>query len=194
MLHGLKARGGRIALAAALLCAAVPFGGTAIADVLFTESPPTTGVKRVYREVVAKHSSAPVHVEGASTANGARVVQWGRHDAMHGQWERLPVAGQVSQYVFRSRWGRQCMDVAADSTATGAAVVQRPCDGSPSQRWRQFFGPLAAGSAFQNALSGKYLTVAGASTANGAGLIQWPYVAGAQNQRFDVPVVSSPVE
>jgi hypothetical protein len=166
----------------ALTCAVtLALGGTAIADAIFENSPPYAGQMRFYTVITAKHSELNLNVPEASTQNGTQIIQWKQPGAMNEQWELVGKAPAL----IRNRWSRQCLTV--DSSAQGAPVVQRPCDGSTKQRWSWVWQPDGDDPRFaniRNQYSGLDLNVAGGSGAYGAKLIQWPHVAHTPNALF----------
>jgi hypothetical protein len=180
-------RGKRSVLTVALACvAATAVGGTAMADVIFDFSPPFSGTKRYYELITAKQSGLRLNVPEASTKNGTQIIQW-NGAPMNGQWETLNPPGVSEGISIRNRWSRQCLDVG--STAQGAPVVQRPCDGTVSQRWKTNSEQEAGDPFYRNITnlwSGLDLNVDGGSTALGAKLIQWPRVKGAPNALFNI--------
>jgi hypothetical protein len=176
----------RVALSGVMALAATltTFAPSVFAD----SSPPSAGTHRWYFNIQALHSHFLVQVGGASTKNGAQVIQWDGPGEMHGQWEYMSkfMLG-MGAYPIRNRWTRQCLDVG--STAWGALVVQNPCDGRSSQNWK--FDELGwFDGAFhyfiRNDYSGLDLNVGGAAIAIGAPLIQWPRTVGANNSKFGV--------
>jgi hypothetical protein len=179
-----SARGRRRALFAAALglVVASAIAGPAAADVIFDQSPPHAGTTRYYQIIKAKHSGLNLNVPEASTKNGTQIIQWDGSTFMNGQWEF--VANNSGMYI-RNRWSRQCLDVT--STVAGTPVVQRPCDGTISQRWtynteQQAGDPVYRN--FKNSWSGLDLNVEGGSKEYGAKLIQWHHVHGAPNAMF----------
>lgn len=189
-----RLRGRWAVLSAAVACVlALGAGGTAVADIIMSESPPTQGKYRVYRLITAKHSGLNLNVPAASTENGTQVIQWDGDAFMNGQWEWLPATNTSHGHSIRNRWSRQCLDV--DSKTDGAPVVQRPCDGSPSQQWWQ---DTPKGSFLWahivNIWSGLDLNVVGASTAPGAKVMQFHRVPGASNTLFNVTWPSGVVD
>jgi alpha-L-fucosidase 2 len=178
----------RTLVAAVVACfAALAFGGTAVADVIFDSSPPVSGTKRYYHLFTAKHSGLHLNVPEASTKNGTQIIQWDGTTFMNGQWELHNPPGVSGRFSIRNRWSRQCLDVG--SKDQGAPIVQQPCDGSPSQQW-SYNSEQEAGDQFYrnvtNHWSGLDLNVEGGSTALGAKLIQWPRVKGAPNALFKI--------
>ena len=178
--------GRRALVGASVACvAALAAGGPAVADVIFDESPPLTGVKHYYTVIEARHSGLGLNVPEASTANGTQLIQWsGSKKFLNAQWDML-TDGQ-GRHTFRNRWSRQCMDV--DSTAAAAPVVQRPCDGTISQKWTRDVPPgTAPGYAtITNQWSKLDLNVVGADTGLGARLMQWHRTPGAANAEFEI--------
>lgn len=88
-------------------------------------------------------------------------------------WTEVTPAGGQVVLVFQptTNGGRQlCMDVEGDSKNAGAAVILRPCDGTPSQTWKRIGG--GGGPEFlQNLNSGLNMEV----LANGQ-VAQQPFV------------------
>jgi hypothetical protein len=173
----------RALLGAAVGCvAAIAAAGPAAADVIFDLSPPFAGTTRYYQIIKAKHSGLNLNVPEASTKNGTQIIQWDGSTFMNGQWEFVAKDNGMS---IRNRWSRQCLDVT--STAAGTPVVQRPCDGTVSQRWTYNTAQQAGDPVyrnFKNSWSGLDLNVEGGSKEYGAKLIQWPHVQGAPNAMF----------
>src|SRR5690349_2881059 len=99
----------RFVVAAIASVAALAVGGNAIADVIFDNSPPVAGQKRLYRVITAKHSGLNLNVPEASTKSGTQIIQWSGANFMNGQWEILPATGVF--VTIRNRWSRQCLDV-----------------------------------------------------------------------------------
>jgi Ricin-type beta-trefoil lectin domain len=166
----------KLTLPAVLACAAaLTVGGTAAADV-WLNSGPYAGTHRYYQVLTAKHSGLNLNVPGASTKNGTQIIQWKSPGAMNEQWEFVGAA-------IRNRWSRQCL--AVDSTAQGAPVVQRPCDGSTSQSWTKYSeGGNYTYFNIRNQWSGQDINVAGASGQYGAKIIPWPHVSMSPNAMF----------
>jgi len=74
------------------------------------------------------------------------------------------------------------LDVAGNSTADGAGIIQWPWNGGKNQRWNM--ENLNDGTfRFTVQHSGKVLDVAGLNSADGAAVIQWPWNGG-PNQRW----------
>jgi hypothetical protein len=108
---------------------------------------------------------------GGSTANGARIVQWGCF--IDGAPERL--WHWSGSRLINDKSGK-CLSVAdGGSTANGAAIIQWSCNGGPEQNWDESGGYLVNGK------SGKVISVeGGGSTVQGAALIQWSANGGSE--------------
>jgi len=169
----------KLSLPAVVACAAaLTVAGSAVADV-WDDSPPYAGKQRFYQVITAKHSGLNLNVPEASTKNGTQIIQWKQPGAMNEQWEFVTNS-------IRNRWSRQCLTV--DSTAQGAPVVQRPCDGSSAQKWDLVTHQDDGGDYnyfnIRNQWSRLELNVAGGSGQYGALLIQWPHVPRSPNAMF----------
>jgi len=118
-------------------------------------------------------------VPGASHAPGTPIGQWAVNNGNNQRWQNLSFAriGETDVVVIQSVESGLVLDVAGSSTDDGAATVQNPWSGAPSQIW--WVVPFTQQSAVLiNMGSGKVLDVAGASHADGAPLIQWTWTGG----------------
>jgi hypothetical protein len=104
------------------------------------------------------------------------------------QWILHPIPGHASTYLVQNAYSAQCMGIEGRSTAAGAAVIQTPCTYADSSLW---FKQIPSGRTtpyyyflLQNAHSLMCVNVYGASTANGASLIQWPCSKTANNEQM----------
>ncbi len=130
--------------------------------------------------LVAMHSGRALDIAGASTANGAELVQWDWHDGLNQRLRFDPLDDGC--YRIAVQHSGKVLDVAQGSTANGARIVQWEWHGGANQRFR--LEPLAGGGVRLVAKhSGKVLDVTSSGTANGARLIQWDWHGG-NNQRF----------
>ncbi|MGC0318422.1 RICIN domain-containing protein [Kitasatospora acidiphila] len=131
------------------------------------------------------NSGKCLDVTGASTADGAQVLQWtcGSGKANQ-QWLLQPVAGSSAVQVVSVNSGK-CLDVTGASIDDGAQVVQWTCgSGKANQQW--LLQPVAGSSAVQvvSVNSGKCLDVTGASIDDGALAVQWTCGSGKTNQQW----------
>ncbi len=133
-------------------------------------------------QILPLHSQLALDVTGASTSNGAEVIQWPWHN---GKNQRF-LADPLDDGTFRliAEHSGLVLDVFGASPDPGAAIIQWPWHGGPNQRFRlEAQGDGSYRIVAQH--SGHVLDVEGASTGNGARLIQWPWHGG-PNQRFRV--------
>jgi hypothetical protein len=126
-----------------------------------------------------RNSGKALDVNGASTADGASLIQWTRSNAANQQFQFVDAGG--GYYKLRARHSGKVADVNGASAADGAAVVQWTDNGGTNQQ----FGLADSGNGYVrlvNRNSGKVLDVQGASTADGAGVVQWSDQSGTNQQ------------
>jgi hypothetical protein len=126
-------------------------------------------------------------VTGASTSQGAQVIQWTCDSRANQQWERVPVPGSGAYQIVSVNSG-MCLDVTGASVTAGAQVIQWPCGtGKTNQEWT--LNPVPGSTALQivSVNSGMCLDVTGASTAAGTQIIQWTCGSGKSNQEWTIP-------
>ncbi|MFG3104304.1 RICIN domain-containing protein [Streptomyces sp. NPDC048182] len=94
---------------------------------------PTSGG---YYQVVNRHNGKVWDVDGGpgATADGVKVHLWSYVGGSNQQW-RPEAAGAAGQFRFVARHSGKCLAVDGGSTANGAKLSQRPCDGSAAQRF-----------------------------------------------------------
>jgi hypothetical protein len=112
-----------------------------------------------------RNSGKVLDVNGAATADGAKLVQWSRTDATNQQFQF--VDGGAGYYKVRARHSGKVLDVHGRSTADGAAVVQWSDNGGTNQQ----FSLTDAGNGYVrlvNRNSGKAVEVQSSSAADGA--------------------------
>ena len=138
--------------------------------------------------VLLNHNSGKaLDVSGASTADGASVIQWTRTDAYNQQFQFVDVGG--GYYKLRARHSGKVVDVQGASTSDGAPLVQWTDTGATDQQ----FSLADSGNGyvrFVNRNSGKVADVAGLSTADGATVQQWTDWNGS-NQQWQLVQVAS---
>ncbi len=83
-------------------------------------------------KLVNVNSGKDLDVTAASTADGAKVVQWTDHSATNQQWNIIAVG---SSYKLVNVNSGKDLDVTAASTADGAVVVQWTDHGGTNQQW-----------------------------------------------------------
>ncbi|NGY59444.1 alpha-L-arabinofuranosidase [Lentzea sp. NEAU-D13] len=165
----------RSGLAAA---AAVAFTGGLLAVVPTSASAATVDTTAWY-VLVNRSSGKALDVNGASTADGAALIQWTRTNANNQQFQFVDAGG--GYYRLRARHSGKVADVRGASTADGAAVVQWADSGGTNQQFR-----LADSDSgyvrLVNRNSGKVVEVQGASAADGAAVVQWSDWNGSNQQ------------
>ncbi|MCX2946716.1 non-reducing end alpha-L-arabinofuranosidase family hydrolase [Lentzea sp. NEAU-D7] len=115
-------------------------------------------------------SGKALDVNGASTADGAGIVQWARTNATNQQFQFVDSGG--GYYRLRARHSGKVLDVFNWSAADGAAVVQWPDVNGANQQFR--LADSDGGHVrLVNRNSGKAVEVQGAATADGARVVQY---------------------
>ena len=127
----------------------------------------------------AANSLHYLDVEGASTANGARIVQWYQTGAQNQTFKVWHYESQPDVSYIESVWSGKVFSV--NATAAGAPVLQWENTGATAQQWQSI--PVPGGTKYRNLATGLYLDIAGDSRAAGARLVQW-YGSGGGNQVF----------
>ncbi|QKV80312.1 non-reducing end alpha-L-arabinofuranosidase family hydrolase [Amycolatopsis sp. Hca4] len=129
--------------------------------------------------LVNRNSGKALDVNGASTADGAALIQWTRTNTTNQQFQFVDAGS--GNYKLRARHSGKLADVQGASTADGAPVVQWTDNGGANQQ----FSLADAGSGYVrlvNRNSGKALDVQGASTADAAGIVQQTGSTGTDQQ------------
>jgi hypothetical protein len=109
-------------------------------------------------------------VLGASTSEGANVVQWSAGTSPDQVWNLTLLANGAYQITDLN--SGMVLGVPGASTSTGATLVQWPSDGGPDQEWQ--FTQNGSNWTITNVNSGLQLDIQGGSTAAGAQAFQWP--------------------
>src|SRR5688572_10145825 len=143
-----------------------------------------------YYRILARHSGKGLNVNGASTADGAAVVQWpySASAPANDEWELIDVGSGYHRVV--ARHSGKVLTIAGASTANGAIAEQRTYSSAIHQQWQ--VSDLGTGFyRFTARHSGKVLDVNGVSTADGATIHQWTASTGF-NQQWQVLPVGAP--
>ena len=93
-----------------------------------------------YAEFKVNHINAGepakcIDVEGANTADGARLVLFDCFGGLNQQWDVIPISGQEPFIALMARHSGKCMDVEGQSTANGARILQWWCYWGSNQQW-----------------------------------------------------------
>lgn len=157
---------------------AVYFGGIGGQEVQVTQaSGPVSGSR--YR-IQYVHSNKCLAVQGASTANGASVVQ----QTCSGATNQLLTLNSVSggYYTLTFVHSGKLVDINGASTSDGAYAIQWPANGGNNQQFTLYAHNDGTYS-FAYRHSGKCLDINGGSTTDDARALQWPCHWN-NNQRF----------
>jgi hypothetical protein len=168
--------------ASALVAAALP------ASEALASTTAATGIT-----IQVDQSGKCFNVSGASTANGAKVVQYtctasGTND----HWQLVPAGNNL--YQVKGVGSGKCLTVSGASTADKAGLVIYTCNTGYNELWGvdEIWGrPVVR---LISANTGKCVNVPGASTANNVQLVQYTCTAkaNAANERFYFPPTTSP--
>ncbi|MGK7876606.1 MAG: RICIN domain-containing protein [Xenococcaceae cyanobacterium] len=135
-----------------------------------------------YYVIQAKHSGQCLSVFGASTAQGANIIQWPNIGRSEQQF-RFQATGDGHFFII-AKHSNQCISVFSAFTTDGANIMQWPNIGRSEQQFR--LQPSGDGSFFIIARhSGKGIDVQGRSVQQGANILQWS-ITGANSQRFSI--------
>ncbi|MFE6051490.1 RICIN domain-containing protein [Kitasatospora sp. NPDC056446] len=170
----LRTTAGALAAAGAL---ALALAAPAHAD---TVIPGSDGIPR---EFVNGATNKCLEVADWRTDDGAPVRQWTCTGGANQQW----IWGGDGRLV--NVHSGKCLDIPGYSTVWGTQADQWTCDGGTNQQWLMIIPPRSAYFALENNASRLFLDVNGASTADGAAVIQWQPTQSAPNQswRYDPP-------
>jgi hypothetical protein len=132
------------------------------------------------RRLTSAGSGLVMDVSGASTADGAAVIQWSSNGGANQQWTLRQTAGNV--YTLTGAGSGKCLDVPNGSAAQGTGLDIRTCDGGAGEAWAlEATGSYTSGNpsyVLVNLNSGLLADVTGASTTTGAKIEQWPATGG----------------
>ncbi len=131
-------------------------------------------------KLINRNSTKAMDVVDASTANGAKLQQWGYSATSNQKW--IFTHRGANQYTITSSQTGKAIDQAAGQILSGDYVQMYTLNtGSANQRWI----PMATSSGyyrFVNSISGLVLEIDAASTANGARVFQGEYTSGNHEQ------------
>jgi hypothetical protein len=169
--------------------------GAAMAGLMLTmlaaspaySSPPGDGPY----SLLPAHSMLCVDVQGASSANGARILQYTCNLGTNQDWYFRYVTTPAEGYKIMPGSGgavHKCLDVVGGGTHDGADVQQWDCNANTAQQVWQLYQITANPPSYQLRpahVEGKCLDVRDNSTAPGARLQIWTCIPGVPgNQRF----------
>ncbi len=170
-------RGGRGRVLISLLAAAL--AATAAVALNTSAASAATVDTTAWYVLVNRNSGKAMDVANTSTADGAVIHQWPRHDGANQQWQFVDSGG--GYYRLKSKNSGKVLDIGNWSTADGARVQQWTDHNGTNQQFR-----LADSDSgyvrLINRNSGKAVEVSGASTADGAAVVQYSDWNGANQQ------------
>jgi hypothetical protein len=149
-------------------------------DGYVSDAKPTVRVdpSRRYR-IQPVHTGKCLDVPGGSVDNSVVLDQWDCVDTAAWETFRPEQLGGTPYVQFRTAPADKCLDMKGWSLVDGGQLVQWPCAGSaPNQPNQHFRLDYVSGSGadlvvqLRNVHSDRCLQVSGASTANGAEIIQ----------------------
>ena len=160
--------------------ATVTFQGT-FASAPATPSTPRAG--QTYR-IANRLTGKPFGVSGASTANGAQIVQWTDDGDPDQQWTLLDAGGGWYNLVDVN--SGLALDDTNGSTANGNKMQQWALGtGNSNQQWQ--INSLGNGYySITNRTSGLVLDLTGGGIGDGVNIQQWAYGAGNFNQQWQL--------
>ncbi|WP_399893101.1 RICIN domain-containing protein [Streptomyces sp. BBFR51] len=123
-----------------------------------------------FRRVQNKHSGKVLAVDGMSTANSARVVQFANTGTGDHAWQRIDKGD--GWFLVRNGHSGKVLGVDGMSTADSARVVQYEDNGTDDHLWA-FVDQGDGWFLVRNKHSGKVLGVDGMSTADSAQVVQF---------------------
>lgn len=167
---------------------------TFVATVAAAPAKPTTPAAGQTYRIENRLSGKPIGVNGASTANGAQIVQW-THDSDPDQEWTLRDAGGGYYYIENVNSGL-VLDDTNGSTSNGTQMQQWSLtSGDANQEWQ--VTSLGNGYyTFTNRTSGLVLDLTGGGLGDGTAVQQWAASTGDLNQQWGLvgtPRFSPPV-
>ena len=115
------------------------------------------------------NSGLVLGVAGASTSQGANIVQWTANGGPDQNWTLT--LGVKGAYLLHNVNSGYVMGVNGASTSPGANLIQWQSNGSADQEW--LFTPIGSNWTVTNANSGLEMDIDGASMTPGAQAFQW---------------------
>ena len=160
-------------------------------DGIAQESTPAIISSGTY-QIVSRSSGKALSVDGASSVDGAGVVQSGYTGNSSQQWKVTSEAGGAYKIQNLSSGKFLDVDVSVSGGLNDGARVQQWSEGVSQINQRWAFSNLGAGwLKISSKLSAKALDVAGASGAENGKVHQWTYFGNA-NQQWKLIAVNTP--
>ncbi|MFI5800018.1 glycosyl hydrolase family 95 catalytic domain-containing protein [Streptomyces sp. NPDC051677] len=131
-------------------------------------------------KLVNRNSGKVMEVSGASTSNGASVIQWPWSGSANQQWKLLP--DYDGSYRLSNVNSGKVLDNPGGSTSNGTALDQWSDTNGSNQWWKLVPAATSGYYRLVNVQSGLCADVLSGSTADGAKVIQWPSNSGANQE------------
>ncbi|TDB70867.1 RICIN domain-containing protein [Micromonospora sp. KC721] len=183
----LISRRGMASVATSVPVATSPFGSHARVISLSAGEPAqiVVALPAGYHRLVNRRSGKVLDVSGASTANGAKAIQWAWTGGANQQWRLEPNADQSFRLVSRS--SGKVLNVPDGATTQGIQLDQWSDTNSTHQWWRL----VDTGDGYHrlvNVRTGLVADVSGGSVNDGAQVVQWA-ANGGTNQQWQLVAV-----
>jgi hypothetical protein len=183
---GLKHGLGFKITAVSAACLVVAVGGLATA-------PPANAYSGY--SYIADFAGECLGVSGGTIQPGQPIIQWKCNFSAPDQYWTIfqdtsnidpHTAHDAGVQVFHNeKNAAYCLSVNGNSYTEGAQLVIAGCDGGAAEQWDVYYvGDRLASFRLTNMNSGLVVGVAASSKAQGAKIVQWPYIAGDADQVF----------
>jgi len=132
--------------------------------------------------IMSRSSGKSANVSGASTTDGANLVQWtySNDSTRNDEWQIVSIGSGYFKILNRN--SGKAMNVSGASLTNGAPVIQWTySSNSPNNDEWQIVDVGDGYVKILNRNSGQALNIKGNSTSDGAQLIQWPYSSSTPN-------------
>lgn len=142
-------------------------------------------VDGAYYRLIALNSNKVLEVPGGTAADLTQLQQRTWDGSTGQQWSFKPIRNGYYQIVNRA--SGKMMDTAYANTANGTPIIQYSSNGTAAQLWKLIPIGINSGTTYTLTakISGSVMEVGGYATNDGAGIVQWAY-AGGPNQQFKV--------
>ncbi|CAN7588651.1 RICIN domain-containing protein [Paenibacillus sp. LjRoot56] len=160
----------------------VPSHGSVILKLSGSEAATGPIVSGKTFRISPKSNGLSLAVDGASTSNGANILQWDKGIAQNDKW--VITATDSGYYKIINVKSGKALAVENASLSDGAKVFQWDYGTTGNDQWL-IQGLTQGYYKITNRLSGKSLNVANNSLISGGTFIQWPYTA-ADNMTFQL--------
>ena len=126
--------------------------------------------------------------DAGGNADNAPIELWDCNVATSRQvWEFVPVAG--NRFALKNANKGKCLDIAGGNVAAGAPAIQYTCFPNGNHQWVLMSTGKQGSFMLRNSLTGTYIDVKSAGTANASLVHGWPYT-GTNDQHWTPQPVS----